>query len=65
MARAWAAGSPPTVPGGFQGPWCLPVEDAAEGYVPESKAATLAMVRAQGAIVGWTAGVEEVAAALG
>jgi nicotinamidase-related amidase len=34
---------------------CLLVEDATESYFPEFKAATLAMVRAQGAIVGWTA----------
>ena len=33
---------------------CLLVEDATESYFPEFKAATLAMVRAQGAIVGWT-----------
>lgn len=34
---------------------CLVVEDGTESYFPEFKAATLAMVRAQGAIVGWTA----------
>ncbi|WP_280152829.1 isochorismatase family cysteine hydrolase [Piscinibacter sp. XHJ-5] len=34
---------------------CLLVEDATESYFPEFKAATLAMVTAQGAIVGWTA----------
>ena len=34
---------------------CLLVEDATESYFPEFKAATLAMVAAQGAIVGWTA----------
>ncbi len=34
---------------------CLLVEDATESYFPEFKAAALAMVRAQGAIVGWTA----------
>lgn len=34
---------------------CLLVEDATESYFPEFKAATLAMIRAQGAIVGWTA----------
>jgi nicotinamidase-related amidase len=33
---------------------CLLVEDATESYFPEFKAATLAMIRAQGAIVGWT-----------
>jgi biuret amidohydrolase len=34
---------------------CLLVEDATESYFPEFKAATLAMITAQGAIVGWTA----------
>jgi nicotinamidase-related amidase len=43
---------------------CLLVEDATESYFPEFKAATLAMVRAQGAIVGWTATTAQVAAAL-
>ncbi|MEP2427176.1 isochorismatase family cysteine hydrolase [Roseobacter sp.] len=33
----------------------LLIEDATESYFPEFKAATLAMIRAQGAIVGWTA----------
>ena len=34
---------------------CLLLEDATESYFPEFKAATLAMIAAQGAIVGWTA----------
>jgi biuret amidohydrolase len=34
---------------------CLLVEDCTESYFPEFKQATLEMVRAQGAIVGWTA----------
>jgi nicotinamidase-related amidase len=34
---------------------CLLVEDGTESYFPEFKAATLAMVAAQGAIVGWHA----------
>lgn len=34
---------------------CLLLEDCTESYFPEFKAAALAMVRAQGAIVGWTA----------
>jgi len=34
---------------------CLLVEDATESYFPEFKATTLAMIRAQGGIVGWTA----------
>lgn len=32
---------------------CLLVEDATESYFPDFKAATLAMIAAQGAIVGW------------
>ena len=43
---------------------CLLVEDATESYFAEFKAATLAMVRAQGAIVGWTATTSQVLAAL-
>jgi biuret amidohydrolase len=43
---------------------CLLVEDATESYFPEFKAATLAMVRAQGAIVGWTATARQIASAL-
>ncbi len=34
---------------------CLLVEDGTESYFPEFKAATLAMLTAQGAIVGWSA----------
>jgi nicotinamidase-related amidase len=34
---------------------CLLVEDAAASYFPAFHDATLAMVRAQGGIVGWTA----------
>src|SRR5262245_17951547 len=34
---------------------CLLVEDATESYFPRFKQATVAMVRAQGGIVGWTA----------
>ena len=44
---------------------CLMVEDATESYFPEFKAATLAMVRAQGGIVGWTADTNQVLKALG
>lgn len=43
---------------------CLLVEDATESYFPEFKAATLAMVRAQGGIVGWTAPTGAVISAL-
>ena len=34
---------------------CLLAEDATESYFPAFKAATLEMIRAQGALVGWTA----------
>ncbi|MGG7565172.1 cysteine hydrolase family protein [Rhodovulum sp. DZ06] len=34
---------------------CVLIEDATESYFPEFKAAALAMIRAQGGIVGWTA----------
>jgi biuret amidohydrolase len=34
---------------------CLLLEDGTESYFPAFKAATLDMIRAQGAIVGWTA----------
>ncbi|WP_192499118.1 cysteine hydrolase family protein [Skermanella pratensis] len=43
---------------------CLLVEDATESYFPAFKQATLEMIRAQGAIVGWTAEVDEVMGAL-
>lgn len=33
---------------------CLLLEDCTESYFPEFKAATIEMIRAQGAIVGWT-----------
>jgi nicotinamidase-related amidase len=34
---------------------CLLIEDATESYFPEFKAAAVAMIRAQGGIVGCTA----------
>jgi nicotinamidase-related amidase len=34
---------------------CLLIEDATESYFPEFKRAAIEMIRAQGAIVGWTA----------
>jgi nicotinamidase-related amidase len=43
---------------------CLLVEDATESYFPEFKKATLEMVRAQDAIVGWTAITEQILTAL-
>ena len=42
---------------------CLLIEDATESYFPEFKRATLEMVRAQGALVGWTASFAALAAA--
>jgi len=44
---------------------CLLVEDGTESYFPEFKAAAIEMIRAQGAIVGWTAPSAAVLAALG
>jgi biuret amidohydrolase len=44
---------------------CLLVEDATESYFPAFKTATLDMIRAQGAIVGWTATTDQVRRALG
>jgi nicotinamidase-related amidase len=46
---------------GFQ---CLLAEDSTESYFPEFKAAAIAMIRAQGAIVGWTATTAEIVEAL-
>jgi biuret amidohydrolase len=43
---------------------CLLIEDATESYFAEFKQATLDMVRAQGAIVGWTATIDQFLAAL-
>jgi nicotinamidase-related amidase len=43
---------------------CLLAEDATESYFPEFKRATLDMIRAQGAIVGWTATVAQIEKAL-
>ena len=43
---------------------CLLVEDATESYFASFKAATLDMIRAQGAIVGWTASLAALEAAL-
>jgi nicotinamidase-related amidase len=39
-------------------------EDATESYFPAFKAATLEMIRAQGAIVGWTATTDQIVDAL-
>ncbi len=43
---------------------CLLIEDATESYFPEFKQATLAMIHAQGGIVGWTAPFATVRASL-
>ncbi|WP_215890169.1 cysteine hydrolase family protein [Acidithiobacillus ferrooxidans] len=37
---------------------CLLVEDATDSYFPDFKQATLEMIRAQNAIVGWTASLK-------
>ncbi len=39
---------------------CLLAEDATESCFPEFKAAAVAMIRAQGAIVGWTATTDQI-----
>lgn len=43
---------------------CLLIEDATESYFAEFKAATLAMITAQGAIVGWSAPLSALVAAV-
>jgi len=43
---------------------CLLAEDATDSYFPAFKQATLEMIRAQGAIVGWTATTDQILAAL-
>ena len=43
---------------------CLIAEDATESYFPQFKRAAIAMIVAQGAIVGWAASVDDVVAAL-
>ena len=43
---------------------CLLIEDATESYFPEFKAGAMAMIRAQGGIVGWTAHSADLLAAL-
>lgn len=43
---------------------CLLAEDSSESYFPEFKAAAIAMIRAQGAIVGWTATTAQIIEAL-
>ena len=43
---------------------CLLIEDATASYFPEFKAATLAMITAQGAIVGWTCTAQSLLEAL-
>ena len=43
---------------------CLLIEDATESYFPEFKAGAIAMIRAQGGIVGWTAHSAALLAAL-
>lgn len=38
---------------------CLLIEETTESYFPEFKTAALAMIRAQGGIVGWTAHLDD------
>jgi nicotinamidase-related amidase len=44
---------------------CVLAEDATESYFPAFKAAAIDMIRAQGAIVGWTATTDQVRESLG
>jgi biuret amidohydrolase len=44
---------------------CLLIKEATESYFPEFKTATLAMITAQGGIVGWTANMSALLAAVG
>jgi nicotinamidase-related amidase len=44
---------------------CLLIEDGTESYFPAFKQATLEMIRAQGAIVGWTAPSAALLSAMG
>ena len=44
---------------------CLLIEDGTESYFPAFKQAALEMIRAQGAIVGWTAPSEALLSAMG
>ncbi|CAN1210059.1 isochorismatase family cysteine hydrolase [Tumidithrix helvetica PCC 7403] len=44
---------------------CLIIEDGTESYFPEFKQATIAMLRAQGGIIGWTADAASVLRSLG
>ncbi|HSH91472.1 MAG TPA: cysteine hydrolase [Ramlibacter sp.] len=43
---------------------CLLLEDCTESYFPQFKASAVEMMRAQGAIVGWTAGSAQLLGAL-
>ncbi len=43
---------------------CLLITDATESYFEEFKAATIAMITAQGAIVGWATGFHELEASI-
>lgn len=43
---------------------CLLAEDGTESYFPQFKQSTLEMIRAQGAIVGWTATADQTIAGL-
>jgi biuret amidohydrolase len=44
---------------------CILAEDATESYFPQFKSAAIEMIRAQGAIVGWTATTDQIIEGLG
>ena len=48
-----------------RGYYCLLAADATESYFAEFKAAAIDMIRAQGAIVGWTATTDEILKGIG
>ncbi|MBB3569666.1 cysteine hydrolase [Rhizobium sp. BK491] len=43
---------------------CLLAEEATESYFPEFKSTAIAMIQAQGAIVGWTAHIDDILEAI-
>ena len=44
---------------------CILAIDATESYFPAFKQAAIDMIRAQGAIVGWTASTDQIREAIG
>ena len=43
---------------------CVVAEDATASYFPEFKSVTLAMIKAQGGIVGWVSNIDAISKAL-